>query len=399
MILTQCAVCATELGLSLGKKCGRCSTRYCGPECQKQHWEEGGHDQLCKPIKRAGGAEQYNANTRYTEAVAVAVEECAEDTKGQTCYICTQALHWKTKEGLVRMCACRGTAGFAHVSCLAEQAKILREEAEYNNLGLDALNTRWMRWAVCGVCEQRYHGVVHCALGWACWKTYVSRPEADQARSMAMSLLGIGLRAVKRFDDALSVQETDLAMTRRRGAPEQNVLVAQSNLANSYESLGRHKSALHMKGDVYSGRLRLHGEEDGRTLASGNNYAFSLLGRERFEEAKSLWRKIMPVSRRVFGESNDLTLRMRFGYAIALYKDAGATLDDLHEAVTALEHTARTAQRVFGGAHPLTGGIEESLREARAALIAREAEATEAAAQNAFRTARVKLAQERSELA
>ena len=25
MILTQCAVCATELGLTLGKKCGRCA--------------------------------------------------------------------------------------------------------------------------------------------------------------------------------------------------------------------------------------------------------------------------------------------------------------------------------------------------------------------------------------
>jgi len=50
MILTQCAVCATELGLSLGKKCGRCSTRYCGPECQVQHWKEGGHDKLCKLI-------------------------------------------------------------------------------------------------------------------------------------------------------------------------------------------------------------------------------------------------------------------------------------------------------------------------------------------------------------
>ena len=125
MILTQCAVCATELGLTLGKKCGRCSTRYCGPECQKKHWKEGGHDKLCKQIKKAGGAEQYNANKRYTEAVVVAAEACAEDTKGQTCYICTQALHWKTKEGLVRGCACRGTAGFAHVSCLAEQAKIL----------------------------------------------------------------------------------------------------------------------------------------------------------------------------------------------------------------------------------------------------------------------------------
>ena len=83
MILTQCAVCATELGLTLGKKCGRCSTRYCGPECQVQHWKEGGHDQLCKLIKKAGGAEQYNANNKYTDAVAVAAEACADDTKGQ----------------------------------------------------------------------------------------------------------------------------------------------------------------------------------------------------------------------------------------------------------------------------------------------------------------------------
>ena len=133
MILTKCAVCSTELGRTLGQKCGRCSTRYCGPACQKQHWEEGGHDQLCKKIKKVGGAEQYNANKKYTEVVSVAAEACAEDTKGQTCYICTQALHSKTKEGLVRMCACSGTSGFAHVSCLAEQAKILVAEAEENN--------------------------------------------------------------------------------------------------------------------------------------------------------------------------------------------------------------------------------------------------------------------------
>ena len=68
------------------------------------------------------------AAQKSNEAVAVAAEKCADDTKGQTCYICTEALHWKTKEGLVRMCACRGTAGFAHVSCLVEQAKILVAE-------------------------------------------------------------------------------------------------------------------------------------------------------------------------------------------------------------------------------------------------------------------------------
>ena len=80
----------------MGKKCGRCSTRYCGAACQAQHWKEGGHDTPCKKIKRAGGAEKYNANQKYSEAVAVAAETCAEDTKGQTCYICTEALHWKT---------------------------------------------------------------------------------------------------------------------------------------------------------------------------------------------------------------------------------------------------------------------------------------------------------------
>ena len=209
MILTKCAVCSTELGRTLGKKCGRCSTRYCGPACQKQHWEEGGHDQLCKKIKKAGGAEQYNANKKYTEVVSVAAEACAEDTKGQTCYICTQALHSKTKEGLVRMCACSGTSGFAHVSCLAEQAKILVAEAEENNL---EQQPRWERWHKCGLCEQDCYGIVRCALGWACWKTYVGRPEADFARKMAMSLLGSGLLYANHQEDALSVQEAELSM-------------------------------------------------------------------------------------------------------------------------------------------------------------------------------------------
>ena len=131
-ILTKCECCFKKVGRR-GKLCGRCKTPYCGPACQKKHWEEGGHDKLCKKIKKSGGAEMYNADTCYKEAVAVAAKKCAEDTKGQTCYICTQALHWKTKEGLVRGCACRGTAGFAHVSCLAEQAKILVAEAEENN--------------------------------------------------------------------------------------------------------------------------------------------------------------------------------------------------------------------------------------------------------------------------
>ena len=55
-----------------------------------------------------------------------------------------------------------------------------------------------------------------------------------------------------------------------------------------------------------------------------------------------------------------------------LYIDDSATLDDLREAVTALEDLERTARRVFGGQHPLTMGLENNLRGACAALAARE---------------------------
>ena len=127
-----------------------------------------------------------------------------------------------------------------------------------------------------------------------------------------------------------------------------------------------------MERDVYFGRLKLSGEEHRSTLLAANNYAGSLLNLKRFEEAKSLCLKVMPVARRVLGGNHELTLRIRWTYAMALYRNNSATLDDLREAVTTLEETARTTRRVMGGAHPLTVAIETALREARAALRARE---------------------------
>ena len=82
-------------------------------------------------------------------------------------------------------------------------------------------------------------------------------------------------------------------------------------------------------------------------------------------------RKTIPVALRVCGENKDLTLRMRSTYARALFLDAGATLEDLRQAVTKLEETLRTARRVLGGSHPTTGAIERALRDARAALQGR----------------------------
>ena len=59
-------------------------------------------------------------------------------------------------------------------------------------------------------------------------------------------------------------------------------------------------------------------------------------------------------------------------YAQALYADPASTLDDLREAVTTLEELERITRRVLGGSHPLKVDIEDELRDARAALRARE---------------------------
>ena len=63
-------------------------------------------------------------------------------------------------------------------------------------------------------------------------------------------------------------------------------------------------------------------------------------------------------------------------YAVTLYGGDDATLDDLREAVTMLQDAERATRRLLGGAHPLTGDIEAALREAQAALRARDTPST-----------------------
>ena len=138
------------------------------------------------------------------------------------------------------------------------------------------------------------------------------------------------------------------------------------------DQLGRGKDALLLRRDVYSGRLKLLGEEHHNTLLAANNYAASFFNLRRFEEAKSLLRKTIPVAQRILGEGHRLALRMRTIYAVALSCNDGATLDDLREAVTTLEEIERTGRRVLGGAHPLVGTIVGGLQHARAELAARE---------------------------
>ena len=146
----------------------------------------------------------------------------------------------------------------------------------------------------------------------------------------------------------------------------------EGNLASTYIQVGRFEEASRILRNVYSGRLKFNGEEQEETLRAANNYADSLIYLKRFEEAKALFSKVIPVARRVLGEGDRIVLKMRRGYAMALYMADGATLDDLREGLETIEDAERITRRVFGSAHPLTEGLGYNLREARAALRARE---------------------------
>ena len=164
------------------------------------------------------------------------------------------------------------------------------------------------------------------------------------------------------------MQEAELAMLRRVGVSEERMLTAQSNLAVIYSELGLHEKALPLKRDVYSETLKLLGEENRETIVAANNYAATLLDVHRYAEAKSLLLETISVVRRVLGENSDILLKMKHKYAQTLYEDPEATLEDLREAVNALEDTERTARRVFGDAHPFISTIGHCLRFARGAL-------------------------------
>ena len=125
----------------------------------------------------------------------------------------------------------------------------------------------------------------------------------------------------------------------------------------------------------------LVGSEDERTLASAMNYGCTLRDLDlqteaagqphtwhRSQRAKFLLRKLIPVGRRVLGESHEQMVRMRLLYAMCLSDDDAAPRDDVAEATSQLEELLRTAQRIYGPANPLVKHIKGTLEYAQKKL-------------------------------
>ena len=241
-------------------------------------------------------------------------------------------------------CSCRGTAGFAHVSCLAEQAKILVAEAEENNLDRKALAGEvWHRSTVCASktttasCGARSGGR-------AGRRTWGGRRRTIFG-CMAMGQLGNGLSEASHHEDALSVREAELSMVRRIGASEQTCSSRRTILRSRIKRSDGLKRPAHAARRIL--RMfgeELHGEEHESTLIDSQpTTPVALIELEEIFDADDetelcccALRERMPVARRVLGG---------FG---------------------------TDARRCWAVRHPLTTEIEQTLQKIRAALRARE---------------------------
>ena len=88
-------------------------------------------------------------------------------------------------------------------------------------------------------------------------------------------------------------------------------------------------------------------------------------------------------SERMLGSDHDVTLCLRWTYAVAIYKDPDASLQDLTRAVAALESVLRVRQRVFGPGNQATIDAQHDLKASRAVLDVRRAVLAERRAREA----------------
>ena len=99
-------------------------------------------------------------------------------------------------------------------------------------------------------------------------------------------------------------------------------------------------------------------------IRAANNYALTLLELQRFEEAKGILRRTVPVAQRTLGAEHELTLSLREDLSHATL-DGESSAEEKREALRILEEVAGVIRRILGPAHPNTLYTQRNLERYR----------------------------------
>jgi len=204
------------------------------------------------------------------------------------CFICLE------EQGpLLRGCACRGSAGFTHLSCLVTAAQ-----------------ANAARWHTCPTCGQRWTGRLKLAIARERYDLLIPRTAgADGEVLQAAMDLTWALRESCQLAEALKLGTETLATARTTSGDEDVItLTAMGILASVYGAVGDYGAALPLETHVLAVRRRLHGSDHHATLTTITNLGVTHLQLGNHTAALPLIHEALEGGRRVNGRDHPETL-------------------------------------------------------------------------------------------
>ena len=244
-------------------------------------------------------------------------------------------------------CACRGSAGLAHVEC--------RRLVAESKTSMTRVATEWWR---CATCKAHFTGET---------KRYLSSQLTLRAagsvwlRDIAMHIQISTELADGRYPAAEQSARAHLARIRAaygdEGA-EPLALEAASFLAEALAGQRRDAEAADIRGAVLDASRRALGEESGQTLNAAGRLASSLSRIGRYAAAEALLRRSIETTTRVFGPADLHTLGQQHALA-QNFRLQGAR----DEAERLLRGVLAGTRRVLGPEHPSTVNLVREMAQ------------------------------------
>jgi tetratricopeptide (TPR) repeat protein len=235
---------------------------------------------------------------------------------------------------LVRGCACRGDAGFAHLRCLI---KLARQDDD--------------RWWSCPTCKQDYYGQVQLGLARARWEPVRDKPADDEERLAAAADLARALQQVEGdFDQALPLLEQCLAEARRaKGDQHRDTLASCNNLATLHFHRKDYGAALPLAEEALAGTARNEGPEHVDTLICMSELSQLHRALGNHDAALPLTLECLAIRRRTLGAANESTIESMNSLA-TLYAEMG----EIRKAIEIFDEELAACRRTLGSEHPNT---------------------------------------------
>ena len=259
----------------------------------------------------------------------------------RTCVICLDT----EGEAIQGGCACRGSAGLAHVECrlrLAESKTILTRHTT-------KVATEWWK---CSTCTSHFTGETRRYL--SSKLTALSSAHSGNAwlRDVAMHQQISTELAETRYAEAERNARAHHARLRHTFGDEAKLTLAAADLlatalAKQVGIQGKKGEAVHIQRAVLEATRRASGDESGETLNAAGKLAETLTRMQMHAEAESLIRAGIDTTTRVFGTSDLHTLAQR--HALALCFCSQGKWD---EAERIFRDVLNVTRRIQGPDHP-----------------------------------------------